>query len=187
MAEIAFKTIAEIVVALFAVGFFLFIIEAMLPGATGNTFCSIGNAISSLPIPSYVKPSLDQCGLAKATKRQELGELTEESLAGYIMDCWEKNDYGRGGLTHDCYELFVYSVPNKITEATFTAYLQENGLCDKLQNNFLDDSYEMTACGGANNVLWIMAKGSAEKGNITGEEVTVIIKYNAFDHRIDIP
>jgi len=180
MAEIAFKTIAELVIALFAVGFFLFLVEEMLPGATGNTFCGIGNAISSLPLPSYVKPTLDQCGLVKTTKKQELDTIDEASFAKYIMDCWEKNDYGRGGLTHDCYELFVLSVPNTITEGTFTSYMQEHDLCNKLPNNFLNKDFEMTSCGDSDRVLWKI-------GDISGEDITIIIKYNAFDHRIEIP
>lgn len=181
MAEIAFKTIAELVIALFAVGFFLFLVEGMLPGVTGNTFCGIGNAISSLPLPSYVKPTLDQCGLKKDTKRQEvMDDFSEAEFAKYVMDCWEKNDYGRGGLTHDCYELFVLSVPSVITEATFTAYMQEKGLCDKLPNNFLNVDFEMTSCGDSDRILWKI-------GDINGEDITIIIKYNAFDHRIEIP
>jgi len=181
MAEIAFKTIAELVVALFAVGFFLLIIEGMLPGATGNTFCGIGNAISSLPLPSYIKPNLDQCGIKVLSKKQEIeGPFNEAMLSQYVMQCWKDNDEGHGGVTHDCFELFVLEVSGNITESSFTDYHISKGLCETLPDNFLEEEGAAKDCGEANRLFWKYA------GGISGSEVTMIIKYNAFDHRIEV-
>ncbi|MBN2094662.1 MAG: hypothetical protein JW727_01310 [Candidatus Aenigmarchaeota archaeon] len=180
MVELAFKTIAELIVALFAVAFFLLIIEGMLPGATGNTFCGIGNAISALPIPHHLKPSLDQCGLKHTSARQELQyPLDDATLLQYAEECWENNDEGMGGMTYTCYELFVWEVSGTITEETFTSLLEERGLCDTIPNNFLDVEKSGTDCGASNRLLWKI-------GDISGEEVTIIVKYNAFDHRLEI-
>jgi hypothetical protein len=181
MSEIAFKTIAELVVALFAVAFFLIIIEGMLPGATGNTFCSIGNSIASLPLPSYLKPSLDQCGLKIQSKKQVIEEpFNEAMMSQYVMQCWKDNGEGHGGLTHDCFELFILEVSGNITESSFTDYQVSKDLCASLPNNFLEEEGTSKNCGDANRLFW------KYKGGISGSEATVVIKYNAFDHRIEI-
>ena len=180
MVELAFKTIAELIVALFAVGFFLLVVEGLLPGATGNTFCGIGNAIASLPVPSYLKPSLDQCGLTHKTVRQEINySLTDEALLEYVEQCWKDNKQGMGGLTHTCFELFAWEVSGTITESSFTDKLKSEGLCESLPNNFFDSDGLSFDCGETNRVLWKI-------GEISGQEVTIIVKYNAFDHRIEI-
>jgi hypothetical protein len=181
MAEIAFKTIAELVVALFAVAFFLIIIEGMLPGATGNTFCGIGNSISSLPLPSYLKPTLGQCGVKILSKKQVIdGPFTEAILSQYVMQCWKDNDEGHGGVTHDCFELFVIDVKGTVTESSFADYQISKNLCASLPDNYLEEEGASKNCGDANRLFW------KYRGGISGSEVTVLVKYNAFDHRIEV-
>jgi hypothetical protein len=187
MVEIAFKTIAELVIALFAVGFLLMILSAMLPGVASNTYCAIGNSISALPIPSFIKPSMDQCGLQVKSKKQTIEQPFDDAkLSQFLMECWKNNGEGHGGLTHDCYELFLLDVPVEVSESTLTDYMIKNGLCENLQDNFLEAQGEVASCGNLNQILWKYPGEGNQPTSISGSEVTVLIKYNAFDHRIEI-
>jgi hypothetical protein len=186
MAEIAFKTIAELIIALFALGFLLMIMSAMLPGVADNTYCAIGNSISALPIPSFLKPSTDQCGLKVKSKKQTIEEpFTEAKLSQYILECWKNNGEGSGGLTHDCFELFLIKVPSEISESSLTDYMSKNEICEKISDNFLEAEGTSATCGNLNQIFW-KYPGGGKPTSISGNEVTVLIKYNAFDHRIEI-
>jgi hypothetical protein len=180
MKGIAFKTIAELIISLFAVGLFLAILSNMAPSVTAQSYCMIGKSISALPVPSSLKPDLDHCGLHKETRRLVIDEpLTDDLLFDYIMNCWDGNFRGRGGQTHHCYELFVRDSPQIINEFSFSAHLAQNNLCRDLPNNHIESIGASFDCGDKNSLFWRI-------GDIQGSDLTIVIKYDAFHHRVEV-
>lgn len=176
----AFKYISELIIALFAVAIFLVIIQSMSPGVKGNSYCKIGNAISSLPVPDSLKPSLDGCTFEVESGRVTIeAPLDERTLSEYVLSCWDEGEHGISGQTYTCYEIFARNVSRTIDEISFTDYLTQQDLCGTLPNNYLEDLGIAYSCGETNNLFWRI-------GDIYGEDQTILIKYNSFDHRVEV-
>ncbi|MGC9310437.1 MAG: hypothetical protein ACP5E4_01800 [Candidatus Aenigmatarchaeota archaeon] len=182
MRGIVFKTVAELVISLFAVGIFLLILNGIAPEFTKASFCTIGNAVSSMPVPSFLKPDMDSCGLTKDVSRQALGSpLTAETLTEFIIECWEDNGRGTGGVNYLCYELFAAEVSGSIDEEAIAAVLLAKGTCKILPDNFFEHTGEIFGCGDKNSLFW-----NVKGGAIEGRDATVYVKYNSFDHRVEV-
>jgi len=181
MKGIAFTVITEITIAIIAIGIFLVLLQTLISGTNNTSLCPLYHGLRALPIPDYLKPYNPECeGVDATTKRLILKRnVTDELLVEYIMKCWKKSDYGKAGVDMICYELFLPEVKTQINETTLTEVLIDKELCSKLPNNFLEVEGKNFECGKENKLLWKI-------GNIKGEDITVIIKFDAFNHRINI-
>ena len=181
---VAFKVVAEILIAIVAAFVILSIFQSLLPSTGEPALCRIYRVILALPIPASIKPTIKECTIQPETERFVLTETEKskivDSLAENMMKCWhEKANDGKSGITFICYEIFLKRIDGEIKEEDIAASFQQKGYCNVLPNNFLDVERSSFACGDLNKVYW-------QIGTINGTEVTVVIKYNAFQHRIEV-
>ena len=179
MKGIAFSTVAFVIIGLVAVWIVLSVFQSMLPGFIGKAFCKVYQAILTLPLPSYLKPTIPGCFLTPSMERIELKELDANELTDYIINCWEKSDSGKGGQTFICYEIFARTITSSILEKHVTDIIKQKNYCSILPNNILDVENQNYDCGGENLILWKI-------GEIKGKDVTIVIKYNAFVHKLEV-
>lgn len=181
MKGITFTIIVEIIIAIAAIIILFSLLQTMIFGAANSPLCPVYHGLRALPLPGHLKPYVPECeGVSMTTQRLTLKrELTDKALLEFIVKCWERNDYGKGGADFICYELFLRDVESGINETTLTEFLKDEGWCDRLPNNFLEAEGKSFDCGEENKLLWKI-------GNIQGKDITVIIKYDAFNHRINI-
>lgn len=182
--QISFQLVAEILIALVAAAILILIFQSFLPGYGSAALCKVYQVILALPLPSSLKPSISECSLQPTLERltifdTDTGKITDQ-LTNKIFDCWQqKSDTGKSGITFDCYEIFINQVNGNITEADVTSNLKAKGYCDTLPNDFLDQERQNYDCGNLNKIYW-------QIGTINGTDVTVIVKYNALIHRIEV-
>lgn len=175
----AFSMFVSVTLAILAIVVLLMIFRSMIPSLFGRSFCKVYQVILVLPLPSFLKPTIPGCTITPQTERIYLNDGNAPVLATYIESCWRKSDYGKGGQGFICYEIFMKSIKENIDEVNVTKTLKERGLCEKLPNNIIDATDQKYDCGDENLIYWGI-------DNIKGDDVTVIIKYNAFIHRLEV-
>jgi len=180
MKGLTFSTIAFVIIALVAVIVLLSIFRSMLPEIIGKSFCKVYQAILVLPLPSFLKPTIPGCSLTPNMERVELKGIGAAKLTDYIINCWEKADLGKGGQTFICYEIFTRTIDTPITEKDVTDIIKQKDYCETLPNNFLDiENQDYDGCEDENLIFWRI-------DSIEGKDMTIIIKYNAFVHRLEV-
>jgi hypothetical protein len=181
---IALKVVAEILIAIVAAFVILSIFQSLIPLTGGSAICRIYRVILTLPIPPSIKPTIKECTIQPETERFILTETEKakivDALAVNTMKCWhEKANDGKSGITFICYEIFIKKTEEQIGEKDLNVVFQQKGYCNILPNNFLDVERVSFTCGDLNKVYW-------QAESINGTDITIIIKYNAFQHRIEI-
>jgi hypothetical protein len=184
MKGVSFQLVAEILIALAAGVVILLVFQSFLPGMSGTALCKVYQVILSLPLPSALKPPIKECSLQPTMERIAISDTdaakVTDQLANKIFDCWQlKADTGKSGITFDCYEIFISQINGNIKESDVTANLKSKNYCDVLPNNFLDQERQSYDCGNLNKIYW-------QIGTINGTGVTVIVKYDALIHRIEV-
>ena len=186
MVSIALKLVADVIIALVAVWVIFSIFQTFVPNINGPGFCKFYLLILNSPLPSFLKPNIQQCNIQPATQRFALldSEKTKvtDDLETYIYKCWhdESND-GNSGITFLCYEIYFNNISALVSEKDVTLLLSSKGLCSTLPNNFLDFERQDFKCGSLNKIYW-----NVDGGSLNGTDVTVTISYNAFTHRIEV-
>jgi len=177
---LAFKLIAEVIIVLVAIFVIFSIFKALLPGYFGRAMCKVYQVILVIPLPEQIKPSISECDITPDTERAVItGKDIDKNLAYYIEQCWEKTDQMKSGQTFICYELFLKSITVGVQESDVAKILREDGYCDKIANNYLEFEDRGFDCGDENKLYWKI-------GEIKGKDITIIIKYDAFHHRIEV-
>jgi len=181
---LSLKIVAEVLIAIVAAFIILSIFQSFLPGIGNPALCRIYRVILALPIPSSMKPNIAECSIQPTTERFIISESDKakiiDTLVAKTMNCWkEKANDGKIGITFICYEIFLKKIDGEITEKDFTIKLQQEGHCSILPNNFLDSERMPFSCGNLNKVFW-------QAMTINGTDITIIIKFNAFQKRIEI-
>jgi len=181
---IALKVVAEILIAIVAAFVILAIFQSLIPSSGDPAICRIYRAILTLPIPASIKPTIKECTIQPVTERFTITDTEKakiiDSLTTNIMNCWhDKANDGKSGITFICYEIFLKKIDGDITERDVTIAFQQKGYCSSLPNNFLDAERQSFDCGDLNKIYW-------QIGTISGTDLTVMIKYNEFQHRIEI-
>jgi len=180
-----FKLLAEVVIALVALWVIFNIFQIMAPDFVNSSVCKFYQVILVVPLPDQLKPSLSQCSF---TPQQEHVEIESDStdeikliIARKIEDCWQKADDGKSGQTFICYDIYIKRITREIKEADITQIIKNDKKCDSLQNNYLDKENKYFDCGSANKIYW-----GYEEGKLVGKDVVLIVKFNAFNHRIEV-
>ena len=181
---IALKLVAEVLIAIVAAFVILSIFQSFLPGTSNSALCRIYRVILALPIPSSIKPTITECSIQPTMERFVLPETDKakiiDNLVTNSLSCWQqKANDGKSGITFPCYEIFIKKIDGTITETDYTFSLQQKGYCSVLPNNFMDIERTQFNCGDLNKIYW-------QIGTINGTDVTVVIKFNAFQKRIEI-
>lgn len=186
MVELSLKLVADVIIALVAVWVIFSIFQTFLPATSGSGFCKFYQAVLTLPLPSFLKPNIQQCNIQPTTERlsltdSERGKVIED-VENFIYKCWhEKANDGGSGITFVCYELFFSNISGPVAEKDVTSLLSSKNLCTSLPNNFLDYERVSFNCGNLNKIYW-----NVDGGSFNGADVTVAIGYNAFHHRIEV-
>jgi len=179
-----FKFVAEVLIALIAVWVIFSIFLSMRSGYSTSVMCRIYSTIQVLPLPQNLKYMPTECFATPITERVVI-EKTDVSnvsaeIKDYVMKCWkEKANEGKYGVTFECYEIFVKNIDGLITEADITNLLKAKGYCSSLPNNFLDKEKMDFDCGDLNKIYW-------SGDDLKGKEVTVVLRYEALHHRIEV-
>jgi len=186
MVSISLKLVADVIIALVAVWVIYSIFQTFLPGVSGQSFCKFYQAILTLPLPSFLKPNIQQCNIQPTTERLTLADSDKnkvtDDLENFIYKCWhEKASDGTSGITFMCYELFFGNISETISEKDVASLHSSKNLCGLLPNNFLDFERKEFNCGNLNKIYW-----NVDGGSFNGNDVTVAISYNAFHHRIEV-
>jgi len=178
---IAFTIVAYVLIAILGILILMAILNIMLPEFVGRTFCKFYLTILTLPIPSFLQPTIPGCSLIPSTERIEIPnrENTTEILTHYLKECWRKSDLGKKGQTFTCYEIFVNDFLYPLNETDVTSLLKRQNYCSTLSNNHLDVEDVDYDCGNKNQILW-------KVDTTGGNDLTIFIKYNAYDHRLDV-
>lgn len=183
MVSLALKLVADILIALVAIWVVFSIFQTFLPNVSGPGFCKFYQTILTLPIPSFLKPNIQQCSSLQPTiDRFSLDDSSKinvtADIENYIDKCWhEKANDGSSGITFVCYELYFSNISGPVTERDVTDLHSSKGLCSTLANNFLDYERADYNCGNSNDIYW-----NVDGGNLNGEQ-TIAIKYDAtFSH-----
>ena len=184
MKGIAFKLLAEVVIALVAMVVLLMVFNTLLPGYTGKALCKFYQAVLALPIPNSIKPTISECESNPVEERltvdQYQKEKVAESIASYIKSCWnEQANQGKYRETLRCYELFFKRVNYEVDEEYVTSILKSKDFCKVLPNNLLDKTDQEYSCGDKNKIYW-------STPSIVGTDVTVFIKFDPFHERIEV-
>lgn len=186
MVSIALKLVADVIIALVAVWVIFSIFQTFVPNINGPGFCKFYLLILNSPLPSFLKPNIQQCNIQPETQRLTLPDSDKTKVTqdaeDYIYRCWhdDAND-GKSGITFVCYELFFSNVSAPVSETDVTSLLVSKNLCSVLPNNFLDFERRNFNCGNLNKIYW-----NVDEGSFSGGDVTVTISYNAFNHRIEV-
>ncbi|MBD3155115.1 MAG: hypothetical protein GF368_00480 [Candidatus Aenigmarchaeota archaeon] len=91
-------------------------------------------------------------------ERLRFPEGSATTLANYLIQCWEKSEEGKLGQTFICYELFLKEIPIPFDDGDVTT-------------------------GSTVPITW---KINPPSGLIEGEDITIIIKYNAETQRVEV-
>jgi hypothetical protein len=186
MVSLALKLLADVIIALVAFYVIFSIFQTFVPATSGSDLCKFYQAILNLPLPSFLKPNVQQCNIQPTTERLTLTDTEHDKVAGdietYVYNCWhDKASDGNSGITFLCYELYFSNVDSPVSEKDVTLILSSKGLCSSLPNNFLDYERMDFNCGTLNKIYW-----SVNGGSYNGTAVTVDITYDAFLHRIEV-
>lgn len=188
MVSLTLKLVADVLIALVAVVVIFSIFKTFLPAATGSGICKFYQVILTLPLPSFLKPNVQQCNIQPETERINLADTDSSKVAEdidtYIYKCWhEKANDGTSGVTFLCYELYFDNISGSVSEKDVTTVHASKGYCSQLANNFLDYDRTDFNCGNSNDIYW-----NVVKGNFTGSYVTVTVSYDATfsHHRIEV-
>jgi hypothetical protein len=186
MVELSLKLVADIIIALVAVWVIFSIFQTFLPATSSSGFCKFYQAVLNLPLPSFLKPNIQQCNIQPILERKSLDDSDKnkvtDDVENYIYKCWhEKASDGSSGITFPCYELFFSNIQGSVSEKDVTELLSSKGLCNSLPNDFLDFERANFDCGNLNKIYW-----GVEGGNLSGTDITVAISYNALPHRIEV-
>jgi len=179
-----FKFVAEVLIALIAVWIIFSVFTSMRSGYSNSVMCRIYGVIQVIPLPSNLKYMPTECFTSPKMETVVIEQTDANSVAAeikdYLVKCWkEKSNEGKYGVTFECYEIFVKNVNSLITEADITNLLKTKGYCSSLPNNFLDKEKKDFDCGNLNKIYW--------SGNdLKGKEVTVVLRYEALHHRIEV-
>lgn len=176
MKGIEFSTIAYTLIAIATVFILITFLNTLYPNFVGSQLCKFYTLISSFPIPDFLKPDLSSCVMDQQTKRIKVDFLDSDTLMSYIVDCWRIADNGKSGKSFICYEIFVKN--GNANEIELTEKLKSRKYCEKIPNNYLDLEKQNYDCGNKNSIFW--------NTTINNSDITVIIKYNALAHRIEI-
>jgi len=186
MVSSVLKIVADVVIALVAIWVIYSIFQIFLPNVSGPAFCKFYQIVLTLPLPSFLKPNIQQCTIQPTTERltiddSEKSKVTDD-IETYIYKCWhEKANDGNSGITFPCYEIFFGNISGPVSEKDVTSLLASKGLCGALPNNFLDFERTDFNCGNLNKIYW-----NVEAGSFNGTGVSVYISFNAFQHRIEV-
>jgi len=155
---IAFNTIIFVLIAIVGVVILLMILNSIVPNFVGRPLCKLYQVVLSLPLPKQLKPTIPGCSIFPTMERITLDESLSNpsNLADYIEKCWEKSEEGKLGQTFICYELFMKKVNQPFNEGDITSKLKDE-----------------------NKIDWKI-------GIISGEELTVIIKYNSTSKVVEV-
>jgi hypothetical protein len=170
-----FSTIAYTLIAIATVFVLITFLNYLYPDFVGSNLCKIYTLISSFPIPDFLKPDLSNC-IPQETKRIKVEFLDSDLLLNYIISCWRMSNEGKSGKTFICYEIFGRT--GNANERELTEKLKSRKYCEKIQNNYLDIEKQSYDCGNKNLIFWNIT--------INNSDMTIIIKYNALAHRIEI-
>jgi hypothetical protein len=175
---VIFKIIAFFVIALVGIGLLLAIVSEFAPNFTGPVMCRIyQTGLALMPVSESMKPQLPwYCTPTDCTyRRVKLPVETDEELSGelakYLLKCWECSEEGKKPRTFICYELYS---ERETDERSVTQQLKAMGRCGILPNNFIDSGRQEFDCGDKNKIYWEGRKATQ----------TIIIKYDAFTHRL---
>jgi len=186
MVSIALKLVADVIIALVAVWVVFSIFQAFVPSINGPGFCKFYLLVLNSPLPSFLKPNIQQCNLQPEMQKFALADSEQikvtDDLETYIYKCWhdESND-GNSGISFPCYEIYFSNISAPVSEKDVTGLLSSKGLCSSLPNNFLDFERQNFNCGSLNKIYW-----NVDGGSLVGSDITVNIGYNAFTHRIEV-
>lgn len=173
-----FKTIAFFLIALLGIGFLLAIISEFAPNWTGPIICRLyQTGLALMPVSDAMKPSLPWYCLQNECKYRRIRLLVKSNadlskeLANYMLKCWECSKRGKKSKTFICFELYSEM---ETDERMVTEWIRDMGMCNILPNNRIDFNKHSFDCGGENKIYW------------EGQKVTetIIIKYDAFTHRL---
>jgi hypothetical protein len=197
MKGISFKVIVDIIIAIFAIIVFVFILKSIVPGFYGQSLCRIYEVVQSIPLPDFLKPSISECSTVYKTEKvtieeSDAGVIADRLLEKYILTCWKEKagctrETGTNpfpckvGVTFSCYDITIRSIVGSITEQQINNMMKSRGYCDTLPNNVLDYEKTNDNCGDLNKIYW-----SVEGGAINGTYALVVVKYDAFHHRIEV-
>ena len=164
MKGITFTVIASIILALVGIVVLLFIFEGMSPGFTGRSMCKFYIAINTLPLPANFRPPLPEwCSIVPTTDRIVLKEITNDIMADMMVRCWDKASKGTAAQTFICYEIFVRKTGQVISEDS--------------TNNIISERY--SGILQPDKIEW-------KTEDIQGNDITIIIKFNAFTHKLEV-
>jgi len=170
-----FSTTAYILIAVATIFILITFLNYLYPNFVGSQLCRFYALVSSFPIPDFLKPDLSNC-ISQETKRIKVDFLDSDILLSYIISCWRMSDEGKSGKTFICYEIFGKN--GNANEIELTEKLKSRKYCEKIPNNYLDLEKQNYDCGNKNSIFW--------NTTINNSDITVIIKYNALAHRIEI-
>ena len=180
-----FKFVAEVLIALVAVWVVFSIFVSMQSGYSTLVMCRIYRVIQVIPLPQNLKYIPKECFMnptmdTAVIEQTDASKVAEELAYNYLWKCWkDKTDEGKYGVTFDCYEILIKNVNGTITEEDITNLLKIKGYCSSLPNNFLDKEKKDFDCGNLNKIYW--------SGNdLQGKEVTVVMRYEALHHRVEV-
>ena len=184
MKGIAFKLIADVLIALVGVWLIFSLLNIFLPNYTGPALCKFYQVILVIPLPQSLKPSTSQCDIIPTKEdvilRPESSSDLNNKIADYIWDCWNvKASKGKSGISFSCYEILIKYVPSKLGEKEITDTLKSKGRCSSLENNYLDFENKNYDCGSQNKIFW-------DGDKISQNDTSVFINFNSFFHRIEV-
>jgi len=110
-------------------------------------------------------------------ERERVSKLTNDIFSSKIYNCWKNADQGNYGSDVRCYELYVESTAEGISEKKVTSFLKRKGYCQQLPNNQTATGNSLN-CGQLDLIKW-------EIDQILAGD-TVIIKYNALAGAIEV-
>lgn len=177
MKGLEFSLIAKVLIAIFSITIMLIILNHMYPNFVGAGICKFYNLVLALPLPQFLKPSMQECFEAPRTSRVALEYLEDATLLSYILKCWRNAEEGKSGRGFICFEIFAKNA-KAIGETDLTNLIKNRNLCNYISNNYLDIEKSPYDCGDANKIFW--------NATIEGRDVTIIIKYNPLAHRIEV-
>lgn len=188
MVSLALKLVADVLIVLVAVWVIFSIFKTFLPSVSGPGICKFYQVILTLPLPSFLKPNVEQCNVQPQTERISLADSDQSKVADdietYIYKCWhEKANDGNLGITFLCYEIYFPNISSAVSESDITTIHKAKGFCNSPANNFLDYERKDYDCGNSNDIYW-----NVDGGTFGGTDVTVDISYDATfsHHRIEV-
>jgi len=153
---IAFNTIIYATLALVAVVILVLILNTLTSNFLGKSFCRFYKVILSLPLPKQLKPEIPGCSVLPAMERFA---LTEEMCRPEILKEYIEN----------CWEK---SEEGK-SGLTFICY---EIFMEKIKNPFNGEDVTTSI---DDKIDWKIER-------IEGEELTIIVKYNPDNNKVEV-